>query len=76
MIYTAHQGKRYRATIRLGMFEQVASNTTIMGKLVDAGFSEVKVWGSGRDRFAEARWQSATRSAALPDQITNVVEIP
>ena len=72
MTFTVTTGRRYRATIRLGLFEQVASNDTIAGKLLDAGFVNVTVTGSGRTRFAQGEWGGATQAAELPDQITKV----
>jgi hypothetical protein len=75
--FTVFPGKRYRATIRLGLFESaLASAPTIMGKLVDAGFSDVKVWGGGRNWFAEGTWTLSPRSADLPSQITFVEPLP
>jgi len=75
MKITIETGRRYRATIRLGFFEGMASNDTIAGKLLDAGFVNVTVHGSGRDRFADGEWSGATQNADLPDQITKVVAI-
>jgi hypothetical protein len=65
-------GTLYQATIRLGFFESVASNDSIAAKLLDAGFVNVTVWGSGRDRFARGEWGGATQDAALPEQIKKV----
>ncbi len=66
---TLEQGGRYYAPIRLGLFEQVASNDTIRGKLEEAGFCAVAVGGGGRDRFAEGTWGRPTQDVELPDQI-------
>ena len=65
-------GTRYTATLRLGVFEQVASNDMVASKLTDAGFVSVTVWGSGRDRFATGEWGGATQEATLPDQVRKV----
>jgi hypothetical protein len=54
--FTVRQGKRYRATITLGWLERWASNEMIADKLHDAGFTDVKVEGSGGTRQAEALW--------------------
>ena len=64
--------QRYRANIHLGFFEQVASNEQIIGKLTDAGFTSVTVWGSGRDRTAEGVWAGSELDVDLPSQITSV----
>lgn len=73
--FTVIQGKRYRASIALGFFEQIASNETIAGMLRDVGFSEVSVAGSGSVRNAEALWPGADRTGELPPQIQSVSEI-
>jgi hypothetical protein len=62
-------GKRYRAYIRLGFFEQAASNETVRGKLEDAGFCFVAVGGRGRDRVAEGTWGQSTQDVELPEQV-------
>ena len=76
MTFTVTTGTRYRAAIRLGFFEQVASNDTIATKLLDAGFVGVTVLGSGRDRVAIGEWGGAPQTADLPDQITTVTVMP
>ena len=53
--FTVRQGKRYRATIALGMLERFASNDIIASRLQEAGFTEVSVSGNGATRHAEAR---------------------
>lgn len=75
MKFTVKQGKRYRAKIRLGFFEQAAGNSTIAQKFVDAGFTNVAIEGGGRDRWAVGTWPASDRAAELPDQIVQVVEI-
>ena len=72
--FTVRQGKRYRATLSLGWLERWASNETIAGKLRDAGFSEVKVDGSGATRLAEALWPGPDTTAEMPSQIVEVIE--
>jgi hypothetical protein len=71
---TVRQGKRYRATLSLGWLDRWASNETIAGKLRDAGFSEVKVEGSGGTRKAEALWPGPDTTAEMPSQIVEVIE--
>ena len=74
--FTVRQGKRYRATIALGMLERFASNGTIASRLQAAGFTEVSVSGNGATRHAEARWPKSDESAEMPAQITAVAELP
>jgi hypothetical protein len=73
--FTAHQGKRYRATISLGTLERFASNDTIAGRLRTAGFTDISLSGAGSTRIAEALWPAADATAELPKQITEVVEL-
>ena len=72
--FTVRQGKRYRAALSLGWLERWASNETIAGKLREAGFSEVKVDGSGGTRQAEALWPGPDTTAEMPSQIVEVIE--
>jgi hypothetical protein len=74
--FTVQQGKRYRATISLGLFERFASNDMIAAKLRDAGFYEVQVSGSGGTRYAEALWPNPDAAAEMPSQIASISEIP
>jgi hypothetical protein len=73
--FTVHQGKRYRATISLGLLERWASNDTIADRLEAAGFTEMSISGSGRIRVAEALWPAPDATAELPQQITEVLEL-
>jgi hypothetical protein len=72
--FTVHQGKRYRATISLGLLERLASNDAIAERLEAAGFTEISVMGSGRTRIAQALWPGADATAEMPNQIVDVVE--
>lgn len=75
--YTVITGRRYRATIKLGLFESaLASATVIMARIVDAGFANVRVWGGGRTWYADGTWVGPTTTAALPSQIAFVEPIP
>jgi hypothetical protein len=74
--FTVQQGKRYRAEITLGLLERLASNETIAARLRDAGFTDMRVWGSGGTRHAEALWPGPDTTAAMPAQIASVSELP
>ena len=73
--FTVRQGKRYRATISLGLLERMASNDMVAEKLREAGFAEVNVTGSGATRVVEALWPAADATEEMPSQITEVIEI-
>jgi hypothetical protein len=73
--FTVQQGKRYRATIRLGWLEALATNELIASKLQAAGFTQVHVSGSGTTRQAEALWLNADSTGEMPPQIAEIAEI-
>jgi len=73
--FTVRRGKRYRATITLGLLEQLADNETIAAKLREAGFADVCVSGAGPTRSAEALWPKDDASAPLPPQVGAIVEV-
>jgi hypothetical protein len=73
--FTVRRGRRYRATITLGLIEQFAGNETVAAQLRDAGFTDVRVHGAGPTRTAEALWPKDDASAPLPSQISSVVEV-
>ena len=73
--FTVHQGKRYRATILLGLFQSAASNDMVADKFREVGFTDVLVSGSGRTREAQGSWPHAEKSANIPDEIKEIHEI-
>ena len=73
--FTVRCGRRYRATITLGLIEQWADNETIAAKLRTAGFSDVMVTGTGNSRQAEARWTGPDATGEMPPQVCDVSEI-
>ena len=75
MNFYAKQGKRYRAKIRLGLFEQIASNEDIAQRFRAAGLVQVTVQGSGRDRWAFGVWPGKDVAVQLPEQIQGIDEV-
>jgi hypothetical protein len=73
--FTVHQGKRYRATLSLGLLERFGSNDTIADRLEAAGFTEITITGSGRTRIVEALWPGPDSTAEMPKQIVELVEL-
>lgn len=75
MTFTVRHGKRYRARVHLGIFEQVVDDAAIADKLRAAGFENVIVTGSGRDRYALGTWSGPDTTTELDDHISDVQEI-
>ena len=70
--FTVEKGKRYRATITLGLLQGFASNEMVAGHLIEAGFSDVHVTGSGSTRIATALWDKDTVTGPIPDEISEI----
>ena len=73
--FTVRHGRRYRATISLGLLESLAGNDTIADRLRAAGFEDISVKGPGSMRHAEARWPKDDATAEMPAQVSAVTEI-
>jgi hypothetical protein len=74
-LFTVKRGRRYRATISLGLLESLAGNDMIAGRLRAAGFAEINIKGSGSKRQAEALWPNEDATAEMPEQISGITEI-
>jgi hypothetical protein len=61
-IYIVRKGRRYQATITLGLLQSVASNDLVADRFREAGFVEVEVTGSGRTRVAKGSGRTTTRA--------------
>jgi hypothetical protein len=75
-MFTVHQGRRYRATLTLSLFEQFAGNDVVASRLDQVGFKDVVATGDGATRQAEGRWTGPDTTAHLDPHITSVVELP
>ncbi|MGH6736084.1 MAG: hypothetical protein ACRECX_08395 [Methyloceanibacter sp.] len=73
--FTVHKGKRYRATVRLGLFQSVASNEMVADKFREVGFTDVVVTGTGRTRHTEGTWPHKDASAEIPDEVDDIEQI-
>jgi hypothetical protein len=74
-IYIVRKGRRYQATITLGLLQSVASNDLVADRFREAGFVEVEVTGSGRTRVGQGLWPHDDASAEVPDEVISVDEI-
>jgi hypothetical protein len=73
--FTVRQGRRYRATVKLGGLEQWATNDMIVERLRRLGFMEIQVKGSGRIRDAQARWPGPDTTSSIDEHLSNVIEL-
>jgi hypothetical protein len=73
--FTVKRGRRYQATLSLGLLESFASNDMVADRLRTAGFSEVDVEGTGASRSARALWANDDATAEMPPQVLSVTEI-
>jgi hypothetical protein len=72
--YTVRKGKWYIARISLSGLNRFAPNSTVAARLEDAGFTNVRVEGSGGIRLAIAYWPSDDATAEQPVEIVDIVE--
>lgn len=73
--YPLKQGHRYRASISLGLLEQMADNAVIAAEIRRYGFSEVHVSGGGAARTAVGRWTGKDSLVTVPSRVTSLREI-
>ncbi len=73
--YTVKKGKRYAARVDLGLVESFVDNEEIVKRLVDAGFVDVKVTGSGSERIAHGTWTKDDATGVIPHQVTEIKEL-
>ena len=73
--FTVARGKRYKAVIKLGSFEQLAPNSLIAEKLTAAGFADVSVAGYGATRTAQATWLGDEATAEIPPEVASVAPL-
>jgi hypothetical protein len=70
--FTVEKGRRYRAEIRLGLLQSIASNDMVAEKFREAGFTDVVVIGLGSARTAEGVWPRDSASAEIPDEVSDI----
>jgi hypothetical protein len=73
--YTVRKGRRYRATIALGLLQSVASNDMIADRFRAAGFADVEVKGSGCTRTAKRYGRTTMHAPISPTRLFSVEEI-
>jgi hypothetical protein len=66
------KGKTYAADLKLGLFESMVGNDTIVAKFTSLGFTSVEVSGSGSWRKAKGTWTGETSQVKLPSQVYSV----
>jgi hypothetical protein len=66
------KGKTYRAELKLGFVEAMASNAILVSKFQEIGFTNVSVAGQGARRTATGTWSGASRAVDMPKQVAGV----
>jgi hypothetical protein len=67
--------RSYFVRILCCWLERLASNATIAAPLREAGFAEVSVSGGGATRHATALWPLDDKTAEVPPQVVEIVEL-
>lgn len=75
MKFSLRKGKRYKASIVLGMFERMASNEQIAAELRNVGFTDIIVSGQGGVRYIVAKWERADATREIPRQVHEIIEL-
>ena len=75
-LFTVRKGRRYWAEITLGFIERLAGNDRVAHEISKAGFTEVRVRGTGRRREATALWPLEDLTAEVPARISDIRELP
>jgi hypothetical protein len=75
MKFSLRKGKRYRASVVLGMFERMATNEQIAAELRNIGFVHVTVSGQGGVRYVTASWDRPDGERTIPRQVHEIIEL-
>lgn len=68
--------RKYQATITLSGLEAFAHNLMLRAKLMDAGFSNVIVEGTGSTRTATGVWSRESQPiVSMPPQVSDIKEL-
>lgn len=70
------QNQRYEATVLLTGLDCIATNNMVAAEFTKAGFADVLVTGSGKQRKAIGRWpKPEIKNAPIPKQVTEIKEL-
>jgi hypothetical protein len=75
MKFSLKKGKRYKASIVLGMFERMAGNEQIAAELRNVGFSNITISGQGGVRYVVASWDRPDADRDIPRQVHEIIEL-
>jgi hypothetical protein len=68
--------RKYQATISLSGLETFAHNLMVQAKLMEAGFTNVYVHGTGSTRIATGVWSRESQPIVnMPSQVSDVKEL-
>lgn len=70
------KNQRYQATLVLSGLDCIATNSMVAAEFAKAGFADVVVSGSGKQRTATGRWPNNDLvNAPLPKEVTEVKQL-
>ena len=73
--FTVRRGRRYRATISLGLLESLAGNELIADRLRAAGFEKSVSRDGVQFVMPKRLWPNDDARAEMPYQVSSVTEI-
>lgn len=75
MTVTLEKNAKYQATISLNFIEQIADNNFIAKKLIDEGFTNVTVTGSGAQREVTGVWSKENLTGPAPAKVIKIEKV-
>jgi len=66
---TIEQNTYYRGYVTLEGIQSIATNSLVINKIIDLGFTDVKAEGKGKNRIATGKWLGTTREYEPPKTI-------
>jgi hypothetical protein len=73
--YNLKNGQTYEADITLSGLQLFGSNDDVKAELSKAGFINITVTGSGKNRKAIGTWAGNTLEAPVPKEVSGIKEL-
>lgn len=75
MKFNLRKGKRYKASLVLGMFQSAVSNDTLKKELAKVGFTDIVMSGKSYIRYVTASWDRDDAEREIPREVHQIIEI-